>query len=232
MGTYACETTTAHGALDVISLRFVDPDTHCVLEIAAARMTDNDFVVECPWRRESSSGQPRSQSSRPPPKRPPTKRRVRPPRRRQRRRPDTDRQRGALTARVVWMGHAHRNDSGGIALRRCSWPRHELSGYSAYERAIVCRFGRARQKALGPGLVLMLPFGIDRANVVDTRTKVIQIPPQEVITRDNISIAVDAVVYVEISSPMDAILRVEQYLPATCGRRHHPAVDHRPDGAR
>jgi len=84
-----------------------------------------------------------------------------------------------------------------------------------YERAIVFRLGRARQKALGPGLVVMLPFGIDRSTVVDTRTKVIQIPPQEVITRDNISIGVDAVVYIEISSPMDAILRVEQYLPAT-----------------
>lgn len=84
-----------------------------------------------------------------------------------------------------------------------------------YERAIVFRLGRVRHKALGPGLVLMLPFGIDRSTVVDTRTKVIQIPPQEVITRDNISIGVDAVVYIEISSPMDAILRVEQYLPAT-----------------
>jgi membrane protease subunit (stomatin/prohibitin family) len=84
-----------------------------------------------------------------------------------------------------------------------------------YERAIVFRLGRARQKALGPGLVLMLPFGIDRSTVVDTRTKVIQIPPQEVITRDNISIGVDAVVYIDIASPMDAILRVEQYLPAT-----------------
>ena len=84
-----------------------------------------------------------------------------------------------------------------------------------YERAIVFRLGRARPKALGPGLVLMLPFGIDRSTVVDTRTKVIQIPPQEVITRDNISIGVDAGVYVEIASPMDAILRVEQYLPAT-----------------
>jgi len=84
-----------------------------------------------------------------------------------------------------------------------------------YERAVVFRWGRARQRALGPGMVVMLPFGIDRATVVDTRTKVIQIPPQEVITRDNISIGVDAVVYIEISSPMDAILRVEQYLPAT-----------------
>ena len=84
-----------------------------------------------------------------------------------------------------------------------------------YERAIVFRLGRARSRPLGPGLVLMLPFGVDRATVVDTRTKVIQIPTQEVITRDNISIGVDAVVYVEIASPMDAILRVEQYMPAT-----------------
>ena len=84
-----------------------------------------------------------------------------------------------------------------------------------YERAIVFRLGRVRQRALGPGLVLMLPFGIDRARVVDTRIKVIQIPTQEVITRDNISIGVDAVVYAEVASPMDAVLRVEEYMPAT-----------------
>jgi regulator of protease activity HflC (stomatin/prohibitin superfamily) len=84
-----------------------------------------------------------------------------------------------------------------------------------YERAIVFRLGRARQKPLGPGVVLMLPFGIDRAQVVDTRTKVIQIPQQEVITRDNISIGVDAVVYADVASPADAVLRVEQYMPAT-----------------
>ncbi|MGZ3407666.1 MAG: slipin family protein [Polyangia bacterium] len=84
-----------------------------------------------------------------------------------------------------------------------------------YERAVVFRLGRAKQKALGPGVVFMLPWGVDRAQVVDTRTKVIQIPPQEVITRDNISIGVDAVVYADVGSPMDAILRVEQYMPAT-----------------
>jgi len=84
-----------------------------------------------------------------------------------------------------------------------------------YERAIVFRLGRARPRALGPGVVLMLPFGIDRAKVVDTRIKVMQIPTQEVITRDNISIGVDAVVYAEVASPTDAILRVEDYLPAT-----------------
>jgi regulator of protease activity HflC (stomatin/prohibitin superfamily) len=84
-----------------------------------------------------------------------------------------------------------------------------------YERAILFRLGRAKQKPLGPGLVLMLPWGIDRAQVVDTRTKVIQIPTQEVITRDNISIGVDAVVYADVGSPIDAVLRVEQYMPAT-----------------
>src|SRR5262245_2531410 len=84
-----------------------------------------------------------------------------------------------------------------------------------YERAIVFRLGRARPRALGPGVVMLMPFGIDRARVVDTRIKVIQIPTQEVITRDNISIGVDAVVYAEVASPADAILRVEQYMPAT-----------------
>jgi regulator of protease activity HflC (stomatin/prohibitin superfamily) len=84
-----------------------------------------------------------------------------------------------------------------------------------YERAIVFRLGRVRKQLLGPGVVLMLPLGIDRSRVVDTRTKVIQIPPQEVITQDNISIVVDAVVYITVESPMHAILEVEQYMPAT-----------------
>jgi regulator of protease activity HflC (stomatin/prohibitin superfamily) len=84
-----------------------------------------------------------------------------------------------------------------------------------YERAVVFRLGRARKQLAGPGLVLMLPLGVDRARVVDLRTKVVQIPPQEVITRDNISIVVDAVVYITVESPAHAILDVEQYMPAT-----------------
>jgi regulator of protease activity HflC (stomatin/prohibitin superfamily) len=84
-----------------------------------------------------------------------------------------------------------------------------------YERAVVFRLGRARKHLLGPGVVLMLPLGVDRARVVDTRTKVIQIPPQDVITHDNISVMVDAVVYITIESPTHAILEVEQYMPAT-----------------
>jgi regulator of protease activity HflC (stomatin/prohibitin superfamily) len=84
-----------------------------------------------------------------------------------------------------------------------------------YERGVVFRFGRAR-KALGaPGFNLLLPLGIDRMRVVDTRTRAIQIEPQDVITHDNISISVDAVVYASIASPSHAILEVEGYMPAT-----------------
>ena len=84
-----------------------------------------------------------------------------------------------------------------------------------YERAVVFRLGRARQNLAGPGLVLLLPFGIDRARVVDTRIQAIQIPPQEVITRDNISIVVSAVVYANVGSVRHAILEVDDYMPAT-----------------
>jgi regulator of protease activity HflC (stomatin/prohibitin superfamily) len=84
-----------------------------------------------------------------------------------------------------------------------------------YERGVVFRLGRARKELAGPGLVLLLPFGIDRARVVDTRIQAIQIQPQEVITRDNISIVVGAVVYANVASPRHAVLEVEEFLPAT-----------------
>src|SRR5678815_1787566 len=84
-----------------------------------------------------------------------------------------------------------------------------------YERAVVFRFGRARKELASPGLNLLLPFGIDRMRVVDTRTRAIQIAPQEIITHDNISISVDAVVYASVASPSHAVLEVEEFLPAT-----------------
>jgi regulator of protease activity HflC (stomatin/prohibitin superfamily) len=84
-----------------------------------------------------------------------------------------------------------------------------------YERAVVFRFGRARKQLAAPGLNLLMPFGIDRMRVVDTRTRAIQIHPQEVITHDNISISVDAVVYASVASPQHAVLEVEDFLPAT-----------------
>jgi regulator of protease activity HflC (stomatin/prohibitin superfamily) len=84
-----------------------------------------------------------------------------------------------------------------------------------YERGVVFRLGQVRHALAGPGLKLLLPFGIDRMRVVDVRTRAIQIAPQEVITHDNISIVVDAVVYASIASPSHAILEVEDYSPAT-----------------
>jgi len=84
-----------------------------------------------------------------------------------------------------------------------------------YERAVVFRFGRARKQLATPGLNLILPFGIDRMRVVDTRTRAIQITPQEIITHDNISISVDAVVYASVNSPAHAVLEVEDFMPAT-----------------
>src|SRR4051812_32789596 len=84
-----------------------------------------------------------------------------------------------------------------------------------YERGVVFRLGRARTNLAGPGVVWLLPFGIDRARVVDTRIQAIQIPPQEVITRDNISIVVSAVVYANVASARHAVLEVDDYMPAT-----------------
>jgi len=80
---------------------------------------------------------------------------------------------------------------------------------------VIFRLGRARKQLAGPGLTFLLPFGIDRPRVIDTRTQAIQIQPQEVITRDNISIVVDAVVYATVASPQHAVLEVEDYMPAT-----------------
>jgi regulator of protease activity HflC (stomatin/prohibitin superfamily) len=84
-----------------------------------------------------------------------------------------------------------------------------------YERGVVFRFGRARKMLATPGFNVLLPFGIDRMRVVDVRTRAIQISPQDVITHDNISISVDAVVYASIASPSHAVLEVEEYMPAT-----------------
>lgn len=85
-----------------------------------------------------------------------------------------------------------------------------------YERAVIFRLGKARGELAGPGLVLMLPLGIDRATTVDTRTDVVNIPPQEVITSDNISIMVDAIVYMKVDSPKHAVLTVQRWKDSTC----------------
>ena len=96
--------------------------------------------------------------------------------------------------------------------RRSTAPHHRPSTLGA---AVAEAVLRARKELAGPGINLLLPFGIDRPRVIDVRTRAIQIQPQEIITRDNISISVDAVVYATIASPRHAVLEVEDYMPAT-----------------
>jgi regulator of protease activity HflC (stomatin/prohibitin superfamily) len=82
-----------------------------------------------------------------------------------------------------------------------------------YERAVVFTLGKF-QSVKGPGLVLLVPF-IQEMVRVDLRIKVIEIPSQDVISRDNVSMKVDAVLYFNVVSPERAIIQVQSYLPAT-----------------
>ncbi len=82
-----------------------------------------------------------------------------------------------------------------------------------YERAVIFRLGRVLATK-GPGLILLIPV-IDRMVRVDTRVIAMDVPPQDVITRDNISIKVNAVVYFRVMDANRAIIEVENYLYAT-----------------
>jgi regulator of protease activity HflC (stomatin/prohibitin superfamily) len=82
-----------------------------------------------------------------------------------------------------------------------------------YERAVVFRLGRLL-KAKGPGLILLIPV-IDRMVRIDLRTVTLNIPPQEIITRDNVPAKVNAVAYFRVINPVDAVINVERYLEAT-----------------
>jgi regulator of protease activity HflC (stomatin/prohibitin superfamily) len=82
-----------------------------------------------------------------------------------------------------------------------------------YERAVVFRLGRM-VGARGPGLVYVIP-GIEKMVKMDMRTVTMDIPPQDVITRDNVSVKVNAVLYFRVLEPNKAVVEVENYLFAT-----------------
>ena len=82
-----------------------------------------------------------------------------------------------------------------------------------YERGVIFRLGRIID-AKGPGLILLFPV-IDRMTKVSLRTIAMDVPNQDVITRDNVSIKVNAVVYFRVAEPIKAILEVEDYMYAT-----------------
>lgn len=82
-----------------------------------------------------------------------------------------------------------------------------------YERAVIFRLGRIIDHK-GPGLIILIPV-IDRMVRVSLRTVAMDVPPQDVITRDNVSVKVNAVIYFRVMDPTKAVIEVENYLYAT-----------------
>jgi regulator of protease activity HflC (stomatin/prohibitin superfamily) len=83
-----------------------------------------------------------------------------------------------------------------------------------YERGVIFRLGRLLGEPKGPGLFFLIPV-IDRMVRVDLRTVTLTVPPQEVITKDNVPVRVTAVAYFRVLAPREAIVQVENYLVAT-----------------
>ncbi|NOZ79284.1 MAG: slipin family protein [Acidobacteria bacterium] len=83
-----------------------------------------------------------------------------------------------------------------------------------YERGVIFRLGRVLPQGKGPGLILVL-WPIDRLIKMSLRVVVHDIPPQDVITRDNVSVKVNAVVYFRVMDPVKAVIEVENYIYAT-----------------
>ncbi|MGZ4416399.1 MAG: SPFH domain-containing protein, partial [Gaiellaceae bacterium] len=83
-----------------------------------------------------------------------------------------------------------------------------------YERGVVFRLGRLLPEPKGPGLFILIPI-VDRMVRVDLRTVTLIIPPQEVITKDNVPVRVNAVAYFKIVDPKSAIIEIENFMVAT-----------------
>jgi len=83
-----------------------------------------------------------------------------------------------------------------------------------YERGVIFRLGRVQGGAKGPGLFILLPF-IDRMIKIDLRTVTMEVPPQEIITRDNVPARVTAVIYFRVVDPNKSVIEVENHVLAT-----------------
>lgn len=82
--------------------------------------------------------------------------------------------------------------------------------FNEYQRGVIFRLGRVLDKPKGPGLVIVL-WPIDRAVTVNLRTVTMDVPPQDIITKDNISAKINAVIYFRVVEPIKAIVEVENY---------------------
>ncbi len=83
-----------------------------------------------------------------------------------------------------------------------------------YERAVVFRLGRLMKSAKGPGIIIIIPV-IDRWVRVNLRLIAMEVPPQDIITKDNVSVKVNAVIYFRVIEPNRAITEVDDYMYAT-----------------
>ena len=83
-----------------------------------------------------------------------------------------------------------------------------------YERGVIFRLGRIQGGPKGPGLFILLPF-IDKMIKVDLRTVTMDVPPQDIITRDNVPARVNAVVYFRVVDPNNSVVEVENFVQAT-----------------
>ena len=83
-----------------------------------------------------------------------------------------------------------------------------------YERGVIFRLGRVLPEPKGPGLIFLF-WPLDRMVTIPLRTVVLDVPPQDVITRDNVSVKVNAVLYFRVVDPVKAVVSVENYLYAT-----------------
>lgn len=83
-----------------------------------------------------------------------------------------------------------------------------------YERVVLFRLGRL-MGARGPGLFFVLPLGFDKTQKVDLRVVTMDVPPQDVITRDNVTIRVNAVVYFRVINPVDSVVKISNFMYAT-----------------
>ena len=94
------------------------------------------------------------------------------------------------------------------------WLLASVKVLNEYERGVIFRLGKLLPEAKGPGLVIVA-WPIDRMVRVSLRTVVLDVPPQDVITRDNVSVKVNAVVYFRVMDPVRAVVEVENFLYAT-----------------
>jgi regulator of protease activity HflC (stomatin/prohibitin superfamily) len=92
---------------------------------------------------------------------------------------------------------------------------HSLRMVKEYERAVVFRVGRLRPEPKGPGLFFIFPLNIDRTVKIDLRVVTLDIPRQECITRDNVTVGVNAVAYFQVVDPSLAVVAVRNYYDAT-----------------